>query len=85
MIDTLKLSSRLEGAGMERRQAEERADGLAEGLRSSVEARLDRIEGRLDRVDGELADIRGDLKLLKWMVGVVMALATGVPLELLMG
>jgi hypothetical protein len=41
MIDTLKLSRRLEGAGMERKLAEELADGLAEGLKERVATRGD--------------------------------------------
>ena len=41
MIDTLKLSRRLEGAGMERKLAEELADGLAGGLTERVATRGD--------------------------------------------
>jgi hypothetical protein len=41
MIDTLKLSRRLQGAGMERKLAEELAGGLAEGLKERVATRGD--------------------------------------------
>ena len=41
MIDTLKLSRRLESVGMERKLAEELADGLAEGLKERVATRAD--------------------------------------------
>lgn len=41
MIDTLKLSRRLEGAGMDRKLAEGLADGLSDGLRDRVATRAD--------------------------------------------
>jgi hypothetical protein len=41
MIDTLKLSRRLEGAGMDRKLAEELADGSAGGLRERIATRGD--------------------------------------------
>jgi tetrahydromethanopterin S-methyltransferase subunit G len=90
VIDTLKLARRLEGAGMERRQAEALAEGVADGLRddlgrhfAQIDSRFDKIEKRLERVEAELAELKGDMKLLRWMVGASIALTTGVLLKLL--
>lgn len=78
MIDTLKLSRTLEARGMPRDQAEGLAEGVAEGLQTDVGRRLDRVET-------DVADLKGDMKLLKWMVGVNIALTTGVLAKLLAG
>jgi hypothetical protein len=71
MIDTVKLSRSLESPGMPREQEEGLAEGLAESLQSDVGRRLDRVER-------DVADLKVDMKLLKWMVGVNIALTTGV-------
>jgi hypothetical protein len=47
MIDTLKLSRRLQGAGMNQRQAEELAEGLAEGLSTAAVSR-EHFDAKLD-------------------------------------
>jgi hypothetical protein len=80
MIDTLKLTRRLEGAGMDRRPAEELADALADGLREAVVERLDRMQASMDarfermqalmdarfeRMQAQIDALRGEITDLK--------------------
>jgi hypothetical protein len=59
MIDTLKLTRRLESAGMDRRPAEELADALADGLKEAVVERLDRMQASIN-ARFEAVDVRFD-------------------------
>jgi hypothetical protein len=96
MIDTLKLTRRLEGAGMDRRPAEELADALADGLReavierldrmqASIDARFERVQAQIDVLKGEIIDIKADVRLLKWGNGVVLAGIVAILLKLFLG
>jgi uncharacterized protein involved in exopolysaccharide biosynthesis len=96
MIDTLKLTRRLEGAGMDRRPAEELADALADGLReavverldrmqASMDARFERMQAQIDALRGEITDLKADVRLLKWGNGVVLAGIVAILLKLFVG
>jgi hypothetical protein len=96
MIDTLKLTRRLEGAGMDRRSAEELADALADGLReavverldrmqASMDARFERMQAQIDALRGEITDLKADVRLLKWGNGVVLAGIVAILLKLFVG
>jgi chromosome segregation ATPase len=73
MIDTLKLSRRLEGAGMDRRPAEELADALADGLREAVVERIDRLQASMDsrfermqaQIDARFERVQAQIDVLK--------------------
>ena len=69
-FDTLKYADRLEKAGVSREQAKAEAEALAEVLGTAE------VVTRKD-LQIELAPIRSELILLKWMVGVSIALSTG--------
>jgi hypothetical protein len=71
MIDTLKLSRRLENAGMDRRQAEELAEGLSEGLKDSFGAELKGLRG-------EVQELKADIRWIKWMLGTLAVANVGV-------
>lgn len=71
MIDTLKLTRRLESAGMPRAQAEELSEGLAEGLREQFTQRFDRIDARLDGIDDRLDGVDKRLDGLENRLGTL--------------
>jgi hypothetical protein len=73
MFDILKYADRLEGAGIPREQAKAEAEALADVL-GTVE-----VDTRKD-LQSELAPIRSELILMqvKWMVGLSLALSTGI-------
>jgi len=61
MIDTLKLSKRLQAAQMSETQADALAEGLNEGLKESYVTR-EYLDSRLSRLKAEL---------VVWLVGTV--------------
>ena len=85
MIDTLKLSKRLQAAHMPPEQADALADGLAESLREDYVTREHFDHGltvlRSDvnsSIDTLRADMEGRFRPLYWMLGFNMALTVGV-------
>ncbi|MBV9287526.1 MAG: hypothetical protein JO288_06850 [Hyphomicrobiales bacterium] len=90
MIDTLKLSKRLQAAAMPAEQADALADGLADSLRQDYVSREffdQRIEALRSDVDARLAALRvhvdGPFALLQWMLGFNLALTVAVLARLL--
>jgi ActR/RegA family two-component response regulator len=80
LIDTLKLTQRLERRGVRREEAEAIAEGLAEALQGDIGIRFDKVDQRLESVEQRLAAIEtrltrleSDVRLLTWMVGVILA------------
>ena len=71
VFDTLKYADRLESAGIARDQARAEAEALADVLGTAE------VVTRKD-LQIELAPIRAELTLLKWMVGLSLALSTGI-------
>jgi hypothetical protein len=61
MIDTLKLSKRLQEADLPKNQAEAIAEGLAESIRESLVTN--------EKLSSELAKLKADLII--WFVGTV--------------
>ncbi|MDP2794727.1 MAG: hypothetical protein Q8O25_11740 [Sulfurisoma sp.] len=84
-FDTLKFAERLEKAGLTREQAhafaEAQKDVFAEALDSSVATKGDIAEVKTEIValrgdiKAELAAVRGEMGTLKWMTGVLIAIA----------
>ncbi|QDX81328.1 hypothetical protein B9N43_08785 [Denitratisoma sp. DHT3] len=66
-FDTLKFAERLEKAGLTREQAgaiaEAQKDALAEALDTTLATKSD------------IAELKAELAVLKWMMGVLIALA----------
>ena len=70
-FDTLKLTRKLEAAGFTSQQAEAEVEAFAEVLSATD------VVSRKD-LQLELAPIRAELTLLKWMIGLSLALSTGI-------
>lgn len=65
VFDTLKASRKLKDAGIEEAHAEAIVQSMAEVFDDSVATKAD-----LDKLE---ASVKGDIKLLRWMIGVVLA------------
>ena len=65
VFDTLKASRKLKDAGIDEAHAEAIVQSMAEAFDDSVATKAD-----LDKLE---ASVKGDIKLLKWMIGVVLA------------
>ena len=74
-FDTLKFVKRLRSAGFD----EEKAEALSDALKEWYEAGLSDLATKQDikelelRLRAEMQSIIGDLKLLKWMMGFLLA------------
>ena len=78
-FDTLKYAERLEKAGIPREHAKAEAEALADVLASNAQdlsTKTDMAAIRSDMREMH-TEINGDLKLLRWMVGMSIALSTG--------
>lgn len=76
VFDTLKASDTLKAAGIEAKQAEAIVHTMAGAFEDTVATKADlKIEIGAVRADIEKleASVKGDIKLLKWMIGVVLA------------
>ena len=76
VFDTLKASDNLKAAGIEAKQAEAIVHTMAGAFDDTVATKSDlKIEIEAVRADIEKleASVRVDIKLLKWMIGVVLA------------
>lgn len=71
VFDTLKYADRLEAAGVPREQAKAEAEALADVLGTAE------VVTRKD-LQIELAPLRSEMILIKWMVGLSLALSTGI-------
>jgi hypothetical protein len=74
-FDTLKLSEELAASGF----SEEQARGLSRALREVEDAALKDLATKEDiglirsEMKFEFSDVRADIKLVKWMLGVLLA------------
>ncbi len=78
-FDTLKYAERLEKAGIPREHAKAEAEALADVLASNAQdlsTKTDMAAIRSDMREMH-TEINGVLKLLRWMVGMSIALSTG--------
>ena len=78
-FDTLKYAERLEKSGIPREHAKAEAEALADVLASNAQdlsTKTDMAAIRSDMREMH-TEINGDLKLLRWMVGMSIALSTG--------
>ena len=78
-FDTLKYAERLENAGIPREHAKAEAEALADVLASSAQDLATKAD--IATIHAEMREMRtenyGELKLLRWMVGMSIALSTG--------
>lgn len=65
VFDTLKASRDLKAAGIDEAHAEAIVTAMAGAFEDTVATKSD-----LDKLE---ASVRGEIKLLKWMIGVVLA------------
>jgi hypothetical protein len=70
MIDTLKISRRLEGANFSEKQAEELADILREAVVGDLVTK-DHLDARLAQTDARIAQM--EARLIRWMIGLTLA------------
>ena len=77
-FDTLRYAERLRTAGVPEQQAKAEAealrDVLAEAMDSSLATKADLMEVKAE-LRLEMAGIRGELSTIKWMMGVLIAVA----------
>ena len=77
-FDTLRYTERLRAAGVPEQQAKAEAealrDVLAEAMDSSLATKADLMDVKAD-LRLEMAGIRGELSTIKWMMGVLIAVA----------
>lgn len=74
-FDTLKFVKKPKEAGVSEKQAEAQAEVLAETLESNLEelaTKRDLKELQL-KMENKFESMQGELKLLKWMMGVILA------------
>ena len=77
MIDTLKISRRLENADFSEKQAEELADILREAVEGDLvtkdhfDARLAQTDARIAQMDARIAQM--EARLIHWMIGLTLA------------
>jgi hypothetical protein len=71
-FNTLKFAQRLEKAGATREYAEAEADALAEVFDIGTQELVTKAD-----LERQLAPMHTDLAVLKWMVGMSLALSTG--------
>ena len=72
VFDTLKASRDLKAAGFDDSQAEAIVTTMAEAFDDTVATKAD-LGAVKSELGQDMAGIKGDIKLLKWMVGVVLA------------
>lgn len=78
MINTLRLTHRLEAAGMTRKQAEAVSDAIAEELAQGIGARFDRLETRLEDARKDAASLRTNVRVVQAVTLLLFALTSGV-------
>jgi hypothetical protein len=77
MIDTLKISRRLENANFSEKQAEELADILREVVegdlvtKDHLDARLAQTDAGIVPMDTSIAQM--EARLIRWMIGLTLA------------
>lgn len=80
-FDTLKFAERMERAGMPREQAsalaEAQRESLAEVLDTTLATKSDiaTVKLEISGLHTEMASVRGEMSTIKWMLGVLVAIA----------
>jgi len=74
-FDTLKFVERLEKAGVSREQASAMAEAFWQASGEAEVATRKYIALAVAEIKTEIASVHGEMALLKWMLGVVLAMA----------
>jgi hypothetical protein len=74
MIDTLKLSNRLQEASMSKDQADAIAEGIAEGIADAYVTKQD-LEVAVSRLEARISEKTGQLVL--WILGSMLLQIVG--------
>ncbi|MCX7092657.1 MAG: DUF1640 domain-containing protein [Methylobacter sp.] len=78
-FDTLKFANKLKSAGVPDKQAEAEAEALSEALEVNLKELVTKeylsreIRDIEQRIDTRFERIDGELKLMRWMLGMVLA------------
>ncbi|MFM8340660.1 MAG: DUF1640 domain-containing protein [Methylomonas sp.] len=78
-FDTLKFANKLKSAGVPDKQAEAEAEALSEVLEINLKELAIKQDIRLEvrdleyRLDARFERVDGELKLIRWMLGVMLA------------
>lgn len=78
-FDTLKFANKLKSAGVPDKQAEAEAEALSEALEVNLKELVTKeylsreIRDIEQRIDMRFEHIDGELKLMRWMLGMVLA------------
>ena len=72
IFDTLKASRKLKAAGIDEAHAEAIVQSMAEAFDDSVATKADLASVKAELIQ-DIAVVKSDIRLLKWMVGVVLA------------
>jgi hypothetical protein len=79
-FETLKFAQRLEKAGASREYAIAEAEALADVLSTGTQELATKTD--ISQVRSEMREMRteinGEMKLIRWMVGLSLALSTGI-------
>lgn len=77
-FDTLKFAERLEKAGLTREQAaaivETQKDAMSEAMDTTLATKAD-INDLKGELKSEIASVRSEINTIKWMMGVLIAIA----------
>ncbi len=80
-FDTLKFVERLEGVGMSREYAAALAEAQKDSLSEVMDAQL-ATKGDLTKIENllqkEIQRLDYEIRLVRWMVGLSLALSTGI-------
>jgi len=74
-FDTLKIVKQLKGAGFEEREAEAISNALAESQKAVIEDLATKFDLKAleSKIDKDLTEIKAEQRLIKWMLGFVLA------------
>ena len=72
IFDTLKASRKLKAVGIDEAHAEAIVQSMAEAFEDSVATKADLASVKAE-LKQDIAVVKSDIRLLKWMVGVVLA------------
>jgi len=74
-FDTLKIVKQLKGAGFEEGEAEAISNALAESQKAVIEDLATKFDLKAleSKIDKDLTEIKAEQRLIKWMLGFVLA------------
>lgn len=77
-FDTFKYINRLKEAGVSEKQAIAEAEALSEAIGSTDVVTKKDLQIESANIRAEVAAVKAEINLLKWMVGLSLALSVGI-------